>query len=54
MIKIQEATKEVITHISQCDRKDLSEKSRRIAEEEIAKMKKIIEDGKKRRVKYVS
>jgi hypothetical protein len=42
MIKIQEATKQVINHIGQCSRKDLSEKSRSIAEEALAKMRKIL------------
>jgi hypothetical protein len=42
MIKIQEATKQVANHISQCSRKCLSEQSRKIAEDELAKMRKIL------------
>jgi hypothetical protein len=46
MTRIQEATKQVVNHISQCSRKGLSERSRKIAEDELAKMWKILQSKK--------
>lgn len=46
MIKIQEATKQAINHIEQNSRVHLSERSLKIAEEAIAKMRKILKSKK--------
>jgi hypothetical protein len=49
-MKIQEATKQAINRIDRTSRIHLSEKSLKIAEEALAKMRAILEKGKNKNV----